>query len=188
MNSFNLQYCENGSSLRDRDREQKRKYYLQNREAIIEKSRIYREKNRERNRQNCSRNYAANREARIIQVKKHRLENIEKYREKERKYYLDNRERILANSVKRQFGLSPEQHRALLEKQKGVCAICRKPERAKLHGRVRALAVDHCHKGKHVRGLLCSNCNTAIGRFKHSIQTLKNALKYLEKETLFNHD
>lgn len=41
------------------------------------------------------------------------------------------------------------------------------------------LSVDHCHKTGKVRGLLCSNCNTAIGLLKEDINVLKNAINYL---------
>lgn len=32
-----------------------------------------------------------------------------------------------------------------------------------------------------IRGLLCGNCNRAIGLFKESISSLKNSIAYLEK-------
>ncbi|ADR32381.1 VR7ORF006c hypothetical protein [Escherichia phage vB_EcoM_VR7] len=41
--------------------------------------------------------------------------------------------------------------------------------------------VDHCHKGGHVRGILCRQCNTGLGMFKDNIASLKNAIKYLNK-------
>lgn len=44
------------------------------------------------------------------------------------------------------------------------------------------LAVDHCHKKGHVRGLLCNNCNNGLGRFQDNKEWLKNAIKYLEKD------
>jgi hypothetical protein len=42
------------------------------------------------------------------------------------------------------------------------------------------LAVDHCHAGGHIRGLLCRQCNVGLGNFQDNIQYLKNAIKYLE--------
>jgi predicted transcriptional regulator YheO len=32
-----------------------------------------------------------------------------------------------------------------------------------------------------VRGLLCMNCNTALGGFKENIDILQKAIEYLEK-------
>jgi hypothetical protein len=43
------------------------------------------------------------------------------------------------------------------------------------------LAVDHDHKTKRIRGLLCANCNNGIGRFKDSIELLKRAIEYLAR-------
>jgi hypothetical protein len=65
--------------------------------------------------------------------------------------------------------------------QKGVCAICDKPETTVIHGRQISLAVDHCHDTGRVRGLLCRGCNNSIGHFNHNIRILKSAIDYLRK-------
>ena len=44
------------------------------------------------------------------------------------------------------------------------------------------LAVDHCHKNGHVRGMLCSNCNQGLGRFKDNMKYLDNAIAYLKEK------
>ena len=54
--------------------------------------------------------------------------------------------------------------------QNNNCAIC--GEEVKLH-------VDHCHKTGKIRGLLCRNCNTSLGKFKDSPEILQNAITYL---------
>jgi len=75
------------------------------------------------------------------------------------------------------YGLTMEQYAKLLEQQGGVCAICKGEE-------TRAapvnLAVDHDHETGEVRGLLCSNCNRALGLFKDSAENLEKAARYLE--------
>lgn len=63
-----------------------------------------------------------------------------------------------------------------MKKQNNVCAICFKSE---LTVRNKNLAVDHCHKTGIIRGLLCSNCNRAIGLLKDNVVIIKSALKYL---------
>ena len=45
------------------------------------------------------------------------------------------------------------------------------------------LVVDHCHATGKVRGLLCHNCNRALGLLKDKISVLKNAIQYLEGAT-----
>ena len=59
---------------------------------------------------------------------------------------------------------------AIFEK---VCAIC---------GKTSQLVGDHCHKSGKPRGILCRNCNLAIGNFFDSVTYLKKAIKYLENE------
>jgi tRNA(Ile)-lysidine synthase TilS/MesJ len=59
--------------------------------------------------------------------------------------------------VSRTYGLSAEDHAALLEYQGGVCAIC--------GGKRKVLDVDHDHskEGREaVRGLLCARCNRRL--------------------------
>lgn len=82
--------------------------------------------------------------------------------------------------LKKSFGITIEEYNAILEKQKGVCAICGEKETAKGNGGiVRNLAVDHDHETGEIRGLLCSNCNNGLGRFKDSPNLLTNAIDYL---------
>lgn len=80
------------------------------------------------------------------------------------------------SQLKTKYGLTKEAYSNLLEKQNYVCAICfREPEeKQKLH-------VDHCHKTNKIRGLLCKNCNYALGYFQDNIDSLFSAVRYLEK-------
>ena len=41
------------------------------------------------------------------------------------------------------FGLTPASYEALLAKQNGLCAICKRPETSVFKGNVRSLAIDH---------------------------------------------
>jgi hypothetical protein len=63
------------------------------------------------------------------------------------------------------------------------CAICDQPEGAiDPHSKKpRKLAVDHNHVTGAVRALLCTNCNTGLGRFDDSRELLRRAIAYLEK-------
>ena len=45
------------------------------------------------------------------------------------------------------------------------------------------LVVDHCHATGTVRGLLCHNCNRALGLLHDNTEVLLNAIKYLEGAT-----
>lgn len=76
----------------------------------------------------------------------------------------------------RKYGIdiTEEEYAHKLEEQGGVCAICGFPPVSK------RLSVDHCHRSKKVRGLLCYHCNRfVVGR--HNLDTAKSLVRYLEK-------
>lgn len=76
--------------------------------------------------------------------------------------------KIRVDSLRRRYGITPEEYDALLAEQGGGCAICdRTPEE---NGR--RLAIDHDHAccpdrrrtcGQCIRGLLCTPCNNRLG-------------------------
>ena len=81
----------------------------------------------------------------------------------------------------RRFGVSLQQYGDMLLAQDGKCAICGQPETQMRGGKVKALAVDHCHTTGKVRGLLCVDCNQAIGKLKEDRNILLSAIRYLDK-------
>ena len=87
-----------------------------------------------------------------------------------------------------QYGLTEESYEALLDSQGGGCAICGKPPNMQAHPNQQFLAVDHVHDGtpsakKNVRGILCSNCNHGIGKFRDDPALLIRAALYLRSHT-----
>ena len=80
------------------------------------------------------------------------------------------------NNLKRWYGLTETQYDTLLQKQGGVCAICREPN----HNGEKRLSVDHSHETQHVRGLLCHRCNFAIGLLRDSGTLCRRAALYVE--------
>jgi len=143
--------------------------------------------NKEQNRLRANRWNAENRErAREISnrsKKKQREANPEKFAEQNKTWRSKNVEKLRLYEIKRKFDLSLEEYEELLCKQNGACAICECPETATRGGVVRKLAVDHCHDTGKVRGLLCSNCNTGIGKLKDRASLVLKAYKYLEKHS-----
>jgi hypothetical protein len=82
------------------------------------------------------------------------------------------------------YSMSVEQYEELLSYQDGRCAICRELPRGTKRGK---LNVDHCHETGAVRGLLCSTCNTGIGKLGDSIEGLERALAYLKESEAKSH-
>lgn len=76
---------------------------------------------------------------------------------------------------KHAYGLSEQEWHALYRRQKGCCAICRKPEP------INVLNVDHDHETNEVRGLLCGRCNKALGYLYDRTELLVRAQRYLER-------
>ncbi len=86
------------------------------------------------------------------------------------------------HALKSRYGITRAEYNQILRTQGGVCAICGVPPRVldKKGNKGRALAVDHDHKTKKIRGLLCVFCNRGLGYFRDNTILLKQALKYLE--------
>ncbi len=120
--------------------------------------------------------YQANKEKYAAKSKAWREKNPERAKENRRRNYLENKERALQYSTeynrRRKIGISPEEYNNLLKEQNGVCAICGLEC-------TRALAADHCHITKKIRGLLCNNCNRGLGHFKDNPTILRRAIAYL---------
>jgi hypothetical protein len=77
-----------------------------------------------------------------------------------------------------------ERYSELVREQVGLCAICGKiPDAPEFSNRKceRALFVDHDHQTKKPRGLLCSRCNFALGKFGEDVERLQQAVFYLEQ-------
>jgi hypothetical protein len=75
--------------------------------------------------------------------------------------------------LKRKYGLTLEGFEELLASQGGGCAICGKPD---------VDNVDHDHRTGQVRGILCWNCNVAIGQFEDDVDRVMAAAAYLARD------
>jgi hypothetical protein len=76
--------------------------------------------------------------------------------------------------MKQKYGISREEYERRFIQQDGKCAICRTPK-------AETLCVDHCHKTEKIRGLLCRQCNRAIGLFGEDVEKLLAAVRYLNE-------
>ena len=92
----------------------------------------------------------------------------------ERRRYAERKEETQERHLKRKYGITLADYAAMLEQQGGKCAICGKPEPEH-----KKLDVDHCHKTKVVRGLLCTSCNRVLGHAWDSPERLRAAADYL---------
>jgi hypothetical protein len=75
-----------------------------------------------------------------------------------------------AYTLKTQYGITVEFYEAECKRLDNICPICETQTK---------LVVDHDHKTKKFRGLLCRKCNAAIGLLADDFWKIKNAMKYL---------
>ena len=83
----------------------------------------------------------------------------------------------------RKFGLTEADIRKIEEKQRGLCPICEQPLRRidPATNKPVKVCLDHNHRTGKARGLLDDACNKGLGSFDDNIQSLRNAVAYLEK-------
>ncbi len=98
-----------------------------------------------------------------------------KNRDKDRQYSMNHKLRHI-------YKITPVEYFNLLEQQNHKCAICDQPEnRLSKSKSLLPLSVDHDHKNGNVRGLLCTQCNQALGLLKEDPNLFRHAIEYLEK-------
>lgn len=100
---------------------------------------------------------------------------------KARQKHADNPDIERNRNLKRNFGINLDDYKTLFENQKGLCALCQKPERAlSKKGNIVNLAVHHCHKTGKVLALCCFSCNMLMGYFKDDPILLRRAATICE--------
>lgn len=88
-----------------------------------------------------------------------------------KEWRINNPQRIKNIRLKTRYGISLLDYERMFNEQNGLCKICRKSKK---------LLVDHNHKNKKVRGLLCHQCNYALGFLDDNVLLLKSALNYIK--------
>jgi hypothetical protein len=90
----------------------------------------------------------------------------------------ENTERHLARmrerTKERRYGITQEQFDQMLVDQNNKCKICGGNFKSS-----KDIHIDHCHNTNKIRGLLCNNCNMALGQFMDNTDIMDNAIKYL---------
>ena len=92
-----------------------------------------------------------------------------------------NPERALANARRsslRRRGISPVEAERALAKHRGTCDCCGTTAPGGRYG----WNLDHDHATGGVRGVLCQNCNTAIGKLGDTLEGVLRAVKYLQRK------
>lgn len=95
--------------------------------------------------------------------------------------------RIRSKDLWKNHKITIKQYDTMFSSQNGVCGLCEKAESYTRYGKIPALSVDHDHDccpiracRKCIRGLLCRNCNLAIGLLGDNPDLLRKAAYYIE--------
>lgn len=73
--------------------------------------------------------------------------------------------------LRARYGIGQTHVDAMLEAQGGVCAVC---------GKLDPEHVDHDRESRAVRGMLCFNCNQALGNTRDDVGVLNGLIDYLD--------
>lgn len=81
---------------------------------------------------------------------------------------------------KKKYGITYAQFIEFCENLDYKCPLCQTTLRIEGYNGPNKAVVDHCHRTNKFRSVLCHFCNAGLGYMKESIETLKNAINYLE--------
>ena len=103
-----------------------------------------------------------------------RKKHGEKRRAADRDHYRRTEAKHAVTKLIRRYGLSEDEATEVAKAT--TCELCGKEQTGG-----RRLVLDHCHAtGKH-RGMLCDNCNTALGKFKDDAALIRKAADYIDR-------
>jgi hypothetical protein len=101
---------------------------------------------------------------------------------KDRENTPEARENKRFASLLRKYGITKQEYTDRFIAQSGFCGICGEMERrVNEFGEPLPLVVDHNHSSGKVRGLLCHDCNKAIGLLKDNWAIANSACLYLAR-------
>lgn len=158
------QFTESGKICIDCKKEYDKVYVENNIHSILEKQRVYNSRTKDQKREYDKQYREINKDKRLLQKKDRKASG---------KSYIEARRSML----KAKYNITLEQYDKILSLQQNKCKICGSEKSN--HKGSKLLFVDHNHTTGEIRGLLCHNCNAAIGLFKENIEVIKKAIEYL---------
>lgn len=151
----------------------KQAWYSKNRDISIERSKVYRQNHPEWALEMSRRNYRQN---------SWRQQNPEKAKQ------------LAIRTARarrfRKYGITQEQYDTILASQNFVCGACHEaptfsPVR-KGASKYDNFVIDHDHVTGEIRGILCTNCNVAIGMLRDSPDKARKIADYLDRQSPTN--
>lgn len=112
----------------------------------------------------------------VVRRRQQRLRN-ETPEDKERRSYV-----MWKSHIKGKYGITEADYMHKLAEQGNVCAVCRGIHKGLYASR--RLSVDHNHRTAKVRGLLCNECNKALGCLGENADRIEALKQYVIKWSL----
>lgn len=119
--------------------------------------------------------------------KKWVIDNKDKHKETCKNWYSLNKEKANLKGTdwhyRKHYGITHQYFLELAKQQENKCKICNSTlsfNKEKTNDRA---VLDHCHVSNKIRGILCNNCNTSLGKFKDDINILQSAIRYLQENS-----
>lgn len=105
----------------------------------------------------------------------HKVNRLKRNAQERERYAANPRPPEVArrNWLQHAYGITPEIYEAMVARQKGLCALCRRKP-------IERLRVDHSHDARKLRLLLCIQCNTGMGGSGDNPDVLRRGADYLE--------
>jgi len=140
-----------------------REWKARNRESIKQYNKIWNE---------------ANKTLKKVLKQKWDSENVSHRKEYAKQFKANNPDYYKRKHLQYSYGILLEEYEIMRESQKCRCYICGKHENDTNRKR---LFVDHCHTTGKIRGLLCQQCNTALGMVNEDVDILFAMVSYLQE-------
>lgn len=151
-----------GKSSPEKQRLYSQRYREKNRTAVAARRKAAYAANATAVRAKSRAYYTANKDRAAAQAREYRKHNVDKRRMQKRRWT---------------YGITVDAFCELWNLQAGRCAICLC---RLVDDGSRQCHVDHDHTSGEVRGLLCVDCNVALGRFKDDPAAMRRAAEYVE--------
>ena len=89
---------------------------------------------------------------------------------------LKKKKSIRNSQYKIKYGITLDDYNKMFEEQHGCCALCGRHQSTLRKN----LSVDHNHKTGKVRALLCSACNTEVGKIDGRLNFILKVCDYIQ--------
>lgn len=157
-------------------------YKSQCRECQTKYSTEYRKKHPIKSKRKAKKFYYKNRKKLLLINKIWREEHKKERAAYNKEYVRLNRKRILKSkrngACKKAYGITLRQKKEMILNQNNKCLSCGTDLR-KLKSK--NICIDHDHKSKQIRGILCHHCNVVLGLMKEDYDKILKLAKYCKK-------